>query len=86
MRNRDREREWGICWFIVPPRNTEALAQAILRLTEDDKLRGEMSQNARRDVESCTWQDCAEEMEAVYKEIATSAPSLSGEHPEVGAG
>jgi len=66
----------GKTGLLVPPRDPEALAQAILRLAEDNKLKSEMAQNARRDVESCTWQNCAERIEAVYKEIATSGDSI----------
>lgn len=55
----------------VPPKDSQALAQAILRLAEDDSLRKEMSQNARRDVERCSWEKCAQEIEAVYNEVAT---------------
>ena len=55
--------------LLVPPRDPEALAQAILRLIEDDDLRSQMAQNARKEVESHSWQRFAEEMEAVYSEL-----------------
>jgi glycosyltransferase involved in cell wall biosynthesis len=54
----------------VPPKDTQALSQAILRLIEDDDLRSRMAQNARKEVESLSWQRCAREMDAIYKELA----------------
>ncbi len=56
----------------VPPKDSGALAQAILCLVEDDNLRSEMSQNARREAEGLSWQKCAEEIEAVYREVIVS--------------
>ncbi len=38
----------GVNGFVVPERDSAALAQAIERILTDDKLRAEMSQNARR--------------------------------------
>jgi glycosyltransferase involved in cell wall biosynthesis len=55
--------------LLVPPKNPEALAQAILHLAEDDSLRNEMSHNARMEVASYSWQKCAQEMEAIYNEV-----------------
>ena len=36
----------GVTGFIVPPRNPEALADAIVKLLKDDKLRKQMGENA----------------------------------------
>ena len=56
----------------VPPKDSQSLAEAILRLTEDNSLRNRMGHNARKEIESYTWEKCAEETEAIYREVATS--------------
>jgi glycosyltransferase involved in cell wall biosynthesis len=38
----------GVNGFVVPERDSESLAQAIDRILSDDKLREQMSANARR--------------------------------------
>lgn len=62
--------ESGSTGLRVPPKNVEALADAILRLVEDNSLRNEMAHNARAEVETYSWQKCAEEIEAIYKQVA----------------
>jgi glycosyltransferase involved in cell wall biosynthesis len=62
----------GYTGLLTPPKDSQALAQAILRLAEDDTLRREMSHNARKEVESRSWQKCAEETEVIYNEVVRS--------------
>ncbi len=63
----------GKTGFIVPPRNSKALADAINRLLEDDKLRYQMGIEGRRRVESkFTKERMARETLKLYKEVLTS--------------
>lgn len=51
----------------VPPKNSEALANAILKLLEDGDLARKMGENGRKLVEEkYTWEKIAEETEKVY--------------------
>jgi rhamnosyl/mannosyltransferase len=63
----------GKTGFIVPPRNSKALADAINRLLEDDKLRYLMGIEGRRRLESkFTKERMARETLKLYKEVLTS--------------
>ena len=54
----------------VPPKDCEALADAIIQLLENEKLAREMGENGRQFVEDIyTWERVAEETERVYKEL-----------------
>jgi glycosyltransferase involved in cell wall biosynthesis len=58
----------GKTGFIVPPRNPEALAKAIVKLLKDDKLRQEMGENARKKVgEELSWDNIAKKTIEVYE-------------------
>jgi len=55
--------------ILVPPRNPEALADAIMLLLEDKSLRRKLGQNARQlMVEKYSWNTISEKIEKVYKE------------------
>ncbi len=59
----------GKTGFIVPPRNPEALAQAIITLLKDDKLRKQMGENAHRKLKTdLSWDRIAEITIGVYRE------------------
>jgi glycosyltransferase involved in cell wall biosynthesis len=54
--------------ILVEPRNSEQLANAILRLIENSELRHQMGKNGRKHVmENYNWEDNAELMENIYK-------------------
>lgn len=59
----------GITGFIVPPKDVNALAEAIIKLLKDDKLRKQMGENAYRKLKTdLSWDDIAEKTIQVYKE------------------
>ena len=58
----------GITGFIVPPRNPEALAEAIVKLLKDEDLRKQMGENAYKKMkEELSWDKIAEKTIRVYK-------------------
>lgn len=58
----------GVTGFIVPPRNTEALADAIVKLLEDEDLRKEMGESAYKKLKTdLSWDKIAEKTIEVYK-------------------
>ena len=58
----------GISGFIVPPKDPEALAEAIVKLLKDEKLRKKMGENAYRKMkEELSWDKIAEKTIEVYK-------------------
>jgi 1,2-diacylglycerol 3-alpha-glucosyltransferase len=61
--------ENGTTGFIVPPTNVNALAEAIIKLLKDDKLRQEMGENAYKTVkEKFSWDKIAQRTLQVYEE------------------
>jgi glycosyltransferase involved in cell wall biosynthesis len=57
----------GVTGFIVPPRNPEALAEAIIKLLKDDKLRKEMGENAYKKLKiDMSWDKIIENTINVY--------------------
>jgi glycosyltransferase involved in cell wall biosynthesis len=60
----------GKTGLLVPPRNEEALAKAIIKLLKDENLRKEMGENAYRKMrEELSWDTIAEKTIEVYKEV-----------------
>ena len=58
----------GITGFIVPPKNSEALADAIVKLLKDEKLRKEMGENAYKKLKrDLSWDKIAEKTIEVYE-------------------
>jgi glycosyltransferase involved in cell wall biosynthesis len=58
----------GITGFIVPPKNPEALADAIVKLLKDEKLRKQMGENAYKKLKrDLSWDNIAEKTIEVYK-------------------
>lgn len=61
--------ENGKTGFIVPSKDSNALAEAIIKLLKDDKLRKEMGENAHRKMKNeLSWDKIAERTVEVYKE------------------
>ena len=64
----------GITGLIVPPRNPEALAEAIVKLLKDEKLRKQIGENAYKKLKTdLSWDKIAEKTIEVYKEVTTDA-------------
>ncbi|MDO8727134.1 MAG: glycosyltransferase family 4 protein [Candidatus Methanoperedens sp.] len=62
--------ENGKTGFIVPSKDANALAEAIIKLLRDDKLRKQMGENAHRKMkEELSWDKIAEKTIEVYKEF-----------------
>ena len=58
----------GITGCIVPPRNPEALAKAIIKLLKNEKLKKEMGENAYKKLKTdLSWDKIAEKTIEVYK-------------------
>jgi glycosyltransferase involved in cell wall biosynthesis len=55
--------------LVVPPKDPKALAEAIIRLLKDDKLRRQMRRNALRKAEELSWDNIAKMHMKVYKEV-----------------
>ena len=58
--------------LVVPPKNPKALADAIIKILEDDKLRKKMSRNALKKAEELSWNNIAKKHLRVYREILNS--------------
>ena len=59
----------GITGYIVPPKDVNALAQAIIKLLKDQKLRKQMGENAYIKLKTdLSWDDIAEKTIKVYRE------------------
>jgi glycosyltransferase involved in cell wall biosynthesis len=70
----------GITGFIVPPKNPEALAEAIVKLLKDEKLRKQMGENAYKKLKTdLSWDNIAEKTIEVY-EKAIEDRSRNTEH------
>ena len=64
----------GVTGFIVPPRNPEALADAIVKLLKDGKLRKEMGENAYKKLKTdLSWDKIAEKTIKVYERALASS-------------
>jgi len=60
----------GVTGFIVPPRDVNALANAIIKLLKDDELRKQMGENAYKKMkEELSWDKIAEKTIEIYKEM-----------------
>ena len=55
--------------LLVPPRDSEALADAIIYLLENEDIREKMGKNGRKKGENYSWERIAEETEKVYEEV-----------------
>ena len=60
----------GATGFIVPPKDVNALAEAIIKLLKDDRLRKEMGENAYKKLKiDLSWDKNAEKTIEVYKGV-----------------
>ena len=57
------------CGLVVPPNNPKALAEAIIKVLEDDKLRKKMSKNALKMAEKLSWDRIAKMHIKVYERV-----------------
>ena len=69
--------EYGKSGLIVPPKNPEALAEAIIKLLKDDELRKKMSKNALKRAEELSWDNIAKMHMKVYEEVLNERRSRS---------
>jgi starch synthase len=60
--------EEGKTGFVVPTRDSEALAHAVIRLLKDEKLRRQMGENAYKKLkEDFSWDNIAQRTLEVYR-------------------
>lgn len=59
--------------LLVPPRDSEALADAIIYLLENEDVRRKMSKRGREMVKNYSWDKIAEQYEEVYEEVLGNA-------------
>ena len=55
--------------LVVPPRDPEALADAIIKLLKDDALRKNMEENARKKAQELSWDNIAKKHIEVYEGV-----------------
>jgi glycosyltransferase involved in cell wall biosynthesis len=60
--------------FLVPPRDSEALQEKLLKLYEDRGMRENMGRNARKRAEMFTWDAHRKELLAVYEAAYAGQP------------
>ena len=61
--------ENGVTGYRVPPKNPEALADAIIKVLKDDVLRRQMEENAYKKAEELSWDNIAKMHIKVYEEV-----------------
>jgi len=68
--------EHGTTGFLVPPKDANALAEAIIELLNNDKLRQEMGENAYRVLsDKFSWDKIAQKTLQVYQEAIEARKS-----------
>ena len=55
--------------LLVQPKDSEALADAIIYLLENENVRERMGRNGRKKIKNYSWEKIAEETEKIYKEL-----------------
>jgi glycosyltransferase involved in cell wall biosynthesis len=61
--------ESGKAGLVVPPKDPKALAEAIIKLLKDEKLRKEMGKNALKKAQELSWDNIAKMHMKVYEEV-----------------
>ena len=69
--------EYGKSGLIIPPKDPEALAEAIIKLLKDDELRKKISINALKRAEALSWDNIAKMHIKVYEEVLNERRSRS---------
>ena len=64
--------EHGKTGLLVPPRDPQALADAIIRLLKDPELRAMMGKNVNRKAEELSWDNIAKKTMDVYEKVIKS--------------
>lgn len=64
--------------ILTPPGDVDALAQAMVLLRDDDRLRREMGTLARRRAESFGENAVVEKVERIYEDVVSAGPGPSG--------
>jgi len=64
--------------FLIPPRDSEALQEKLLKLYEDPGMRETMGRNARKRAEIFTWDAHRKELLAVYEAAYAGEPVQAG--------
>ncbi len=59
----------GDAALLVDPHDVDAIAEAMLRLVEDDALRAELARRGQENVKRFSWEKCARETLAVLEEV-----------------
>ena len=72
--------------FLVPPKDSEALQEKLLKLYEDRGMRETMGRNARKRIEMFTWDAHRKELLAVYEAAYAGQPIGTGVSREPSAG
>jgi len=78
-----RDKEDG---FLVPPKDSDALQEKLLKLYEDRAMRETMGRNARKRIEMFTWDAHRKELLAVYEAAFAGLPVRTGVSREPAAG
>jgi glycosyltransferase involved in cell wall biosynthesis len=55
--------------LLVPPKDQEVLAEAVIKLLKDDDLRKPMEENAYKKAEELSWDNIAKRHIEVYEEV-----------------
>ncbi len=58
--------------LLVPPKEPQKLADGLLKVLIDPEFKKQASLQARRFAESYSWQNCASEMEHIYRNVAAT--------------
>ncbi len=59
----------GKTGLLVPPKDSDQIAQALLKFISDREFARMAGRNARKQVESYSWHHCVQEMIAIYREL-----------------
>ena len=65
------------CGIVIPPNNPKALAEAIITILKDERLRKKMSRNALKMAEKLSWDNIAKMHIKVYEEVLNERRSRS---------
>ena len=55
--------------ILIPPRNVQALAQAMTKLTDDKKLRDNLANNLKKKGETAHWKEVTPKAYNLYRKL-----------------